>query len=230
MQQSHLNIRLVFGAAAAVKKIAYLWECGPHGNDEKLVQNVFRRLLFHYWYFGQPPWDTGISPPELLEFIDTHEPGRAIDIGCGTGTNVLTLARAGWDVTGVDFAGRAISLAKRKLRAAGVKAVLKVADATKLDGIYGPFDLAFDLGCFHSISEGLRPKYLDQLERILVPDGFFLLYAFVKPDAAPSGFGLVEAEIDNISARLPLVTRRDGTDTSRGRSSAWFLFQKQSHV
>ena len=78
------------------------------------VRNLFRRFLFHYWYFRQPPWDTGISPPELLEFIQNHRAGRAIDIGCGTGTNVITLAQAGWDVTGVDFAPRAIKLAQQK--------------------------------------------------------------------------------------------------------------------
>jgi SAM-dependent methyltransferase len=198
--------------------------------DERLVQNLFRRLLFHYWYFGQPPWDTGISPPELLEFLRTHKPGRAIDIGCGTGTNVITLARAGWRVTGVDFAPRAISLAKRKLNAAKVSAELKVADATKQDGISGPFDLAFDLGCFHSIPQHLQPKYLDRLERILAPGGFFLMYGFVKPDSAHPGPGLAEADIDRISARLTPVSRRDGTDTTRGRNSTWLLLQKRDHV
>jgi SAM-dependent methyltransferase len=147
---------------------------GKRSVKEKKVQNVFRRLLFHYWYFGQPPWDTGVSPPELLEFIQTHKAGRAIDIGCGTGTNVVTLARAGWRVIGVDFAPRAISLAKRKLNAENVRAELRVADATKLDGINGPFDLAFDLGCFHSLPSTMQPKYLDQLERILAPDGWIL--------------------------------------------------------
>jgi SAM-dependent methyltransferase len=203
---------------------------GKRSVEEKKVQNVFRRLLFHYWYFGQPPWDTGISPPELLEFTQTHRAGRAIDIGCGTGTNVITLARTGWRVTGVDFAPRAISLAKRKLRAANVQADLQVADATKLHGISGPFDLAFDLGCFHSIPSSMQPKYLDQLERILALDGFFLMYGFLKPDSAPSGTGLAEADIDRISARLTPVSRRDGSDTTRGRSSAWFLFQKRAHV
>ncbi|RPJ19212.1 MAG: class I SAM-dependent methyltransferase, partial [Chloroflexi bacterium] len=114
------------------------------------MQNLFRRLLFHYWYFRQPPWDTGVSPPELLEFIQEHKPGCAIDIGCGTGTNVITLARAGWKVTGVDFAPRAVKIAREKVGKAGIQAELLVRDATKLEGINGLFDLAFDLGCFHS--------------------------------------------------------------------------------
>jgi cyclopropane fatty-acyl-phospholipid synthase-like methyltransferase len=191
------------------------------------VQNAFRRLLFHYWYFRQPPWDTGISPPELLEFIEQHKPGRAIDIGCGTGTNVITLARHGWRVTGVDFAPRAITLAKRKIRNAGVQAELSVNDATKLDGISGPFDLVFDLGCFHGISQPGRAKYLGQLERILAPGGSWLMYGFVQPAAHPSQPGLAEAEISSISSRFTPVSRRDGNDSTRGRSSAWFLFQNK---
>ena len=129
------------------------------------MQNLFRRLLFQYWYFGQPKWDTGISPPELIEFIHEHNPGRAIDIGCGTGTNLITLAKAGWQVTGVDFVPRAIHKAKQKLKEAGVQAQVRVGDATKLDGIRGPFDLALDIGCFHSIPTQGKANYLKQLDR-----------------------------------------------------------------
>lgn len=190
------------------------------------VQNLFRRLLFQYWYFGSPPWDTGISPPELIEFIETHRPGRAIDIGCGTGTNVITLAKAKWQVTGVDFAPRAIKLARQKIREAGVSANVQVNDATKLSGISAPFDLAFDLGCFHSIPKEGQAKYLDQLERLLVPNGFWLWYGFLKPDTALPGPGLAEADLSLISTRMTLLSRRDGHDTARGRASAWFLYQK----
>ena len=176
-------------------------------------------------YLGQPPWDTGVSPPELFEFIKNNKPGRAIDIGCGTGTNVITLTQAGWKVTGVDFAPRAIKIARQKLKRSRMPATVLVADATNLSGIAGPFDLALDLGCFHGISREGRAKYLDQLQRILGPNGFWLLYAFLSPGTPRSGHGLDEAEINRISAQLTLVSRRDGFD-KRERQSAWFLFQK----
>ncbi|HSK87873.1 MAG TPA: class I SAM-dependent methyltransferase [Anaerolineales bacterium] len=194
------------------------------------MQNLFRRLLFHYWYFRQPPWDTGVSPPELLEFIREHKAGRAIDLGCGTGTNVVTLARSGWQVTGVDFAPRAIKLASQKVAQAGVQAELSIRDATKLDGIDGPFDFAFDLGCFHTISQDGRNQYLEQLDRILAPNGFWLMYGFLNPDASRAGPGLDEADLSRISARLTLLSRRDGFDDKGARLSAWFLFQKEEYV
>jgi len=185
--------------------------------------------MFHYWYYRQPPWDTGISPPELNEFIAEHKPGRALDIGCGTGTNIITLARAGWHVTGIDFAPRAVSLAKQKIRNARLKADIQLKDATKLDGISGLFDLAFDLGCFHGIPQNLRSKYLEQVKRVLAPDGFWLMYGFMKSETDPSTPGLTEAEVDRISSQFAPVSRQNGFDRGE-RNSAWFLIQKQFHV
>jgi ubiquinone/menaquinone biosynthesis C-methylase UbiE len=193
------------------------------------VQNLFRRIFFQYWYFHQPPWDTGVSPPELLEFIQTHSPRRAIDIGCGTGTNVITLANAGWNVTGVDFAPRAIKIAKQKLNQAGIQARLLIRDATKLQGINEQFDFAFDLGCFHGIPRDGKTNYLNQLDRILTPDGFWLMYGFLKSDPIQTGSGLLEADINLISSRLTLISRRNGFDKG-DKPSAWFLFQKHHQV
>ena len=200
----------------------YSWE-----SEIQKVQNLFRRLLFQYWYFGQPKWDTGVSPPELLEFIQEHTFARAIDIGCGTGTNVITLAKAGWQVTGVDFAPRAIQLAKRKIEEAGVRAELFIKDATKLRGISGPYNFALDIGCFHGISKDGPSKYLQQLDRILAPNGFWLMYGFFKQDTQHAGPGLVEADLELIVSHLTLISRRDGFDDKRDRPSAWFLFQKR---
>ena len=42
------------------------------------------------------------------------EPGRALDLGCGTGTTVLWLAQQGWTAVGVDFSSLAIESARRK--------------------------------------------------------------------------------------------------------------------
>jgi cyclopropane fatty-acyl-phospholipid synthase-like methyltransferase len=194
---------------------------------KKEVQNLFRRILFQYMYFRQPPWDTGISPPELLEFIQTHQPGRAIDIGCGTGTNLITLANSGWKVTGVDFAPRAIRIARRKLRHARVQANLLIQDVTKLRGITGLFDFALDLGCFHGLSQAGKPKYLEGLDRILAPGGFWLMYGFLKSDPRHTRSGLLEEDINQISSHLTLVWRRDGFDNG-AKPSAWFLYQKHN--
>jgi SAM-dependent methyltransferase len=183
---------------------------------------LLRKLLFNLWYFHKPPWDTGISPPELVEFIETHPPGRALDLGCGTGTNVIALARCGWQVTGIDFARRAIQIAWRKARQAGVSADLRVDDVTRLKGITGPFDLILDIGCFHMLESSGKEIYLTNLDRLLSPTGVYLMYGFFK-EAGTSGPGLVEVDVALLSDRLRLLDRLDGYN--RGvRPSAWFKF------
>jgi ubiquinone/menaquinone biosynthesis C-methylase UbiE len=185
---------------------------------------MLRRLNFSIWYYFHPPWDSGVSPPELMDFIANHPAGQAIDLGCGTGTNTLTLAKHGWQVTGVDFAPRAIRIAKRKLRQAGAQAQVMVGDVTRLKGISGPFDLALDLGCFHGIPA--RSAYLGELNRVLALGGYWLLYGMLKSEATEARPGLTEADIDLISASgLRMVSRKDGWD-KRNRPSAWFLFQR----
>lgn len=44
----------------------------------------------------------------LLKQVGDLQPGRALDLGCGTGANVIGLAQRGWEVTGVDWAKTAI--------------------------------------------------------------------------------------------------------------------------
>ncbi len=116
------------------------------------MQAFFRRMSFNLWYFRRPPWDTGITPPELMAFVASRPSGRALDLGCGTGTNAITLAQYGWQVTGIDFAMKAIRLARRKAIKASVVIDFHVGDVTRLEGITGLFDLVLDIGCFHSLT------------------------------------------------------------------------------
>jgi cyclopropane fatty-acyl-phospholipid synthase-like methyltransferase len=185
--------------------------------------NLLRRWFFNLWYaFRRPPWDSGISPPELLEFIRNHPSGRAIDLGCGTGTNALTLAGHGWHVTGVDFSIVAIERARQKARQANLPVTFLVDDVTRLPDAIGPFDLALDIGCFHGIHARLRPAYLKTLSRVLVPGGTWLLYA-MRNQGSEATVGLSDAEIADIASHFHLRHRQDGFDPG-GREASWFWF------
>ena len=188
------------------------------------MTNFLRRTKFELAYlFGNAPWDSGISPPELYDFIATHPAGNALDIGCGTGTNVITLANAGWLVTGFDFSPGAVRIAKRKVRNAKINARIFTDDATRMKNVNDKFHLALDLGCFHGIEN--KADYLTQLTRVLAPGGFWLLYGFFKSASAQPGPGLVDSDLDLIPRHnLTLVSRKDGWD-KRERPSAWFLWR-----
>jgi cyclopropane fatty-acyl-phospholipid synthase-like methyltransferase len=186
---------------------------------------MLRRLFYEYFYFRRPPWDTGISPPELMEFINTHPPGRALDLGCGTGTNAITLAQHGWQVVGVDFVGRAIRAARRKAKQAGVQVDFHADDVTRLRGISDPFDLVLDIGCLHSLTTKQKADYLENLTRLLVQQGTFLLYAFIAESEPAQGTGLTPTDLGLLFSRLHLVQRVDGADRG-ARPSAWFTYQR----
>jgi SAM-dependent methyltransferase len=184
-----------------------------------------RRFYFNFLYYFNPPWDTGISPPELLEFIDHHPPGHALDLGCGTGTNVITLAKHGWEVTGVDYVKRAIRVAERKAREAGVTVDLRAGDVTKLENITDQFDFVLDIGCFHSLKSDERVAYLQNLQRLLAPGGTFLLYGFFRGSNG-NGPGMVESILNEFENSFDLVKREDGLNRMQ-RPSVWLTYQRK---
>ncbi len=189
------------------------------------MNRLVRWLRFNLMYFGRPPWDTGISPPELIEFIHSHAPGRVIDLGCGTGTNLLTLGKAGWQVTGVDFAVRAVTRAREKLASAGIAGEVRAGDVTKLETVQGTYDLVLDIGCYHSLSEAGRQAYRENLGRILAPEGYFLIYAHLEVPVETAGpVGITQADVDAFQAQLTLENRQDSQDRW-GRSATWLGFQ-----
>lgn len=185
--------------------------------------NLLRRLSFILWYYRSPPWESGIVPPEVKDFIQTHPAGRALDLGCGSGTSSIALAQAGWEVTGVDFVPRAIRQARQKAHAAGLVVDFRLADVTRLGDIPVPYDLVLDIGCFHGLSPAGKSAYLKQLEHLLVPGGTWLLYGFFKPQEAV-GPGLVLDDVERAENRLRLLKRQAGQD-KKDRASAWFWFQ-----
>jgi len=159
-----------------------------------------------------------------MAFIQSHPPGRALDLGCGTGTNAITLAAHGWEVTGVDFSRRAIQIARRKARQAEVNLSLILGDVLRLDGVSGSFDLILDIGCFHSLSKSEVDKYIHNLKRLLAMDGTLLMYGFYKISGV-SRPGILEEDVNALSENLVLTKRQDGIDRGQ-RSSAWFTFQR----
>jgi len=161
-----------------------------------------------------------VTPPELERFVGSHPPGRAFDLGCGTGTNVVYLARHGWEAVGVDFAGRAIAKARRRAREAGVTCIFLAGDVTRL-ALDGQFDLALDIGCLHSIAASGRAGYAAGLARVVRSGGTYLLYAF-----APGG-PAVGLTAEDVRATFADAFEVVGLEEGRGRPSAWYTLLRR---
>ncbi len=183
-----------------------------------------RRIFFEWMYFRSPPWDSGIVPPELVDFVAHHPPGKALDLGCGTGTNAIYLAKNGWQVTAVDFSWKALRLAKSKNKTQGTNVAFLHEDVSNLRKVRGVFDLILDIGCFHGLSTQQKQKYLQQLIELLSPDGIYLLYGFIQ---SPSNKPAIRPEdIKAIQESMVIVNQQLGTDN--GRNSTWLLIKKKS--
>jgi len=135
--------------------------------------------------FGNPRWDSDKPRPELASLVGPIKPGRALDLGCGTGTDGIYLASRGWQVVGVDFAPQAISRATEKATAAGSTAAFVVGDVTRLEHapVRGPFDLVLDVGCYHAIAEGRRDAYAAGVAALAGPGADFYLAGIHNPPA-----------------------------------------------
>jgi cyclopropane fatty-acyl-phospholipid synthase-like methyltransferase len=193
---------------------------------------ILRRWLWDLLYLlGKTPWDTGITPPELVRVVESGQvpPGRALDLGCGTGTNVIYLAQHGFEVVGVDISSRAIVVAHRKIEQARLnrRARVYAGDVTRLDGlpVTGPFDLALDMGCFHSLDLPGRRRYIAGLTRRMKPGGLYLLYAFGPRVQLGRGIGLAPEDARRLySPTFELLQVEHGQDRG-GIGSAWYTFQ-----
>ena len=191
---------------------------------------MWRRVLFDVLYsLGRPIWDTP-TPPEVRDVVEGPSalpPGRALDLGCGTNTNVEYLAQHGWDATGVDFSAKAIELARRN--ASGIAgATFLVADVTKLSesSITGPFDLVIDMGCYHSLSPDGRAAYVPEVAAVMKPGALLMMWEGIMvadneiPDRFHRNFAI--AGIKHKS----FMIRRFGRRLAEKKKASWYWLRR----
>jgi ubiquinone/menaquinone biosynthesis C-methylase UbiE len=101
--------------------------------------------------------------------------GAVLDVGCGAGSNVLWLARAGYEAHGIDLSPGAIRAARKRAAEVGLSADFQEGDALALDFPAARFDAVTDHGCFHTLPIARRPEYAGEIARVLRAEGSYLL-------------------------------------------------------
>ncbi len=173
---------------------------------------------------GQTPWDTNITPPEVMEFIKDRPPGKALDLGCGTGTNAITLARHGWQVTGVDFVTKAIHIARKKAKTEGLSIDFRVADVTDLSFLKETYDYILDIGCLFTLKEKDRKAYSESIFRLLGHEGWYMLYAWMPRTFNGRTTGISVEEVKKLLS--PTLTEiKIVVGVERGFPTAWYWFR-----
>lgn len=158
-------------------------------------------LLYRMAYaIGFKPWDTGTPPPELIALVEgdsAYQPARALDLGCGTGTNTVYLASHGWAATGVDNVERALAAARNKAAAACVEPLFVKGDVTRLKQlpVGAGYTLVLDLGCYHGLPKAQREDYVEGVTAVAAPGATLLLYGFL-PNVLPKLVGVTADELE----------------------------------
>ena len=189
------------------------------------------RWIYRLMYtLGMANWDTGQTSPELQDLFEQEAspPGAALDLGCGTGTNAIFMARQGRQVIGLDYVPKAIRLAHRKAQRAGVadRTRFKVADVTHLDALDLPsVAIALDMGCFHGLDRAGRGRYAAQLAGLMPAGGVFLLYTLDPHNDAGVQFGVMPEDVKRTFAPWFAVTRIQ-RGTQGGNGSTWFRMER----
>lgn len=138
-------------------------------------------LMYRYW----APWDGVGVREDLIALLDSGRVDpmrypRSIDLGCGTGANVVHLAAAGFDSWGVDFSEVALTKAKDRAREAEVDCSFALGDLTSeiIEGVQGPFDLLVDFGTLDDLRGADRAAAAETVNRLSRPGSVFLEWCF----------------------------------------------------
>ncbi len=104
---------------------------------------------------------------------DNCPPGRALDVGCGTGALAQRLSEAGWEVSGIDPSQGMLDVLAE--RAPGVKA--RRASGTDLPYPDASFDLTLSVAAMHHIAapDAVR-RTLAEMVRVTVPGGRIVIW------------------------------------------------------
>jgi len=109
--------------------------------------------------------------PGLVDFSD-YSGKKLLEIGCGTGIDLIRFAEGGAVVTGVDLSETAISLARKNFEFRKLKADLRVMNGETLIFPDDTFDIVYAHGVLQYTADIQR--MIDEARRVLRPGGEFI--------------------------------------------------------
>lgn len=152
---------------------------------------------------GDLPWDSGYHDKNIEPLIKnkTITPCSTLELGCGTGTNSIWMAKQGFEVTASDISEKAIAFAKEKALNAGVDVNFCVMDLLRDPLPSGKYEFVFDRGCFHSFAGDERDFIAKSIYDCLMP-GKLWFSMMGSADCPPRKIGPPQLSVQEISKRV----------------------------
>lgn len=118
--------------------------------------------------------------PHLVGF-DGWRGRSVLDLGCGSGLDLVRFARAGAQAVGVDLSRIPLSMAATYLAVSGLEAPLVQGDAAQLPLADESFDLVFCHGVLSFLGD--ETAVVREIRRVLRPDGLAILMVYNRRSA-----------------------------------------------
>jgi SAM-dependent methyltransferase len=155
------------------------------------------RLMYR---FGLAPWERREISETWRRIVDGSDgisPGRALDVGCGTGRDAVYLAEHGWQVTAVDAVDAALAKAKERAAREGAEVQWITADVSDLGGLglEPGYTLLYDFGCIHGLPDRARAGAVAGLRGLAAPGATLLILAFKRGRRVVLPRGMDQEEI-----------------------------------
>ncbi len=140
-----------------------------------------KAAVYDWFYRIWAPWDGVGVRPDLIDLlnrgdVDAISHPRTLDLGCGTGVNVVHLAGRGHESYGVDFSRVAVKKARQRARGAGVDATFVEGDLTadSISGLDGKFDFFTDFGTLDDLKGTARSEMASLVTSLARPGAKFM--------------------------------------------------------
>jgi SAM-dependent methyltransferase len=114
---------------------------------------------------------------ELVRLLDPAPGSRVLDVGCGAGHDLVSLARRGAMAVGIDRSIRMANESRKRCTAEGVSAVALTGDAAALPFASGSCDAARIERVLQHV--GAPRRVLDEVHRVLRPGARLVIF---EPD------------------------------------------------
>ncbi len=140
---------------------------------------------------GNTPWEIHRADYNLTNMVEEHPivPCSVLDIGCGTGNNVIWLQQQGFNAIGIDSNEIAIEKARQKADKVKVGCAFHLLDFFANDIPGAPFDFILDRGCFHHCQEDKKLTHFAEKIFSLLSDGGLWLTLAGSTDETREGSG-----------------------------------------
>jgi SAM-dependent methyltransferase len=146
-----------------------------------LLSSEEYRANLDFWYRA---WNMCKTPytqmpdlaylPWIPEILTEHGAKNVLDLGCGSGWLSIYLARAGFQVTGLDVAAHAIDLARMWANQENWQIRFDISDIADISYGRASFEAVVANSIFEHLTLELAATTVDQLHTLLIKNGVFI--------------------------------------------------------